>query len=210
MTGDGTAISKRFSTAGEVLSDAELVNLFRQGHESSFDAIVLRYQDRVFRFLVHMVGDRDDAADLAQETFVKAYKSLLQFRGHSSLYTWLYRIALNTSLNFLRKKKLRDIFYVYPAEGMAMESLPLSHCDPEHELERKQQIEAIEAAIRDLPPRQRSIFVMRHFDGLSHAETAEVVGTSQGAVRAGYFHAVRKLRAALRESAVAEAPAEER
>ena len=96
MTGDSTAISKRFSTASEIPSDAELVNQFLQGRESSFDAIVRRHQERIYRFLVQMVRDTDEAADLAQETFVKAYKSLHRFRGHSSLYTWLYRIALNT------------------------------------------------------------------------------------------------------------------
>ena len=207
MNGEATAITR--STTSGIASDAELVSLFRQGRESSFDAIVHRYQDRIFRYMVHMVRDTDEAADLAQETFVKAYRSLHRFRGHSSLYTWLYRIALNTSLNYLRKKKLRNRLFLDSEAGTLIENVPLHQCNPERELEIKQQIAAIQAAIRDLPPRQRSIFVMRHFDDLSHGEIAEVVGTSEGAVRAGYFHAVRKLRAALVETAAVESLAEE-
>ena len=207
MTGEATAITK--PTTSEITSDAELVNLFRQGRESSFDAIVRRYQDRIFRFLVHMVGDSDEAADLAQETFVKAYRSLHRFRGRSSLYTWLYRIALNTSLNYMRKKKLRNRLSLDTEAVTSIENRSLHACDPETELMRKQQVAAIQVAIRDLPPRQRSIFVMRHFDDLSHGAIAEVIGRSEGAVRAGYFHAVRKLRAALTESAAVEPRAEE-
>ena len=208
MTGETTAISK--PTASEITSDAELVNEFRQGRETSFDAIVRRYQDRIFRFLVHMVGDGDEAADLAQETFVKAYKSLHRFRGRSSLYTWLYRIALNTSLNYMRKKKLRNRWTLGFDVETSTENRALHHRDPESELVMKQQLAVVQAAIKDLPPRQRSIFVMRHFDDLSHGAIAEVVGTSEGAVRAGYFHAVRKLRSALTESTAVESCAKER
>ena len=207
MTGEATAITR--PTTSEITSDSELVNLFRQGRESSFDAIVRRYQDRIFRFLVHMVGDSDEAADLAQETFVKAYGSLHRFRGRSSLYTWLYRIALNTSLNYMRKKKLRNRLSLDTEAETSIENRALHARDPESELMMKQQLAAIQAAIRDLPPRQRSIFVMRHFDDLSHGAIAEVIGRSEGAVRAGYFHAVRKLRAALTESAAVEPCAEE-
>ncbi len=207
MTGEATAITK--PTPGETTSDAELVSLFRQGRESSFDAIVRRYQDRIFRFLAHMVGDSDEAADLAQETFVKAYRSLHRFGGRSSLYTWLYRIALNTSLNHMRRKKLRNRLFLDSEAETAIEHRRLHACDPESELMMKQRIAAIQAAIRDLPPRQRSIFVMRHFDDLSHAAIAEVIGRSEGSVRAGYFHAVRKLRAALTESTAGESGAEE-
>ena len=207
MNGEATAITK--PTTSEITSDAELVNLFRQGRESSFDAIVRRYQDRIFRFLVHMVGDSDEAADLAQETFVKAYRSLHRFRGGSSLYTWLYRIALNTSLNYMRGKKLRNRLSLDSEAETSIENRPLHACDPERELMMKQQIAAIQAAIRDLPPRQRSIFVMRHFDDLSHGAIAEVIGRSEGAVRAGYFHAVRKLRAALTGGTAGESRAEE-
>ncbi len=157
MIGDSAAISKRFSTASEIPSDAELVNLFRQGRESSFDAIVRRHQDRIFGFLVHIVRDSDEAADLAQETFVKAYKSLHRFRGHSSLYTWLYRIALNTYLNNLRKTKLRNLLHLDFEAVTRIEKHALHGCDPEEELVMKQQIAVIEGAIRDLPPRQRSI-----------------------------------------------------
>ena len=209
MSGDSTAISKRFPTASEITSDAELVDLFRQGRESSFDAIVRRHQERIYRFLVHMVRDSDEAADLAQETFVKAYKSLHRFRGHSSLYTWLYRIAMNSYLNYLRKNKLRNLLHLDSKAATYIENHPVHHFDPEEEQVMKQQIAVIESAIRDLPPRQRSIFIMRHYDDLSHGEIPEVVGTSEGAVRAGYFHAVRKLRAVLVESAAAESLAEE-
>ena len=180
------------------LSDDDLLNLFKRGTESAFDAIVKRYQDRIYRFTFQMVRDSDEAADLAQETFVKAYRSLHRFRGQSSLYTWLYRIASNTCVNYLRTKKIRKFLRLDHDVGEGgLELADWRVSNPEQVVLEQELLTRIESAIAGLPPRQKSIFVMRHFQELTHAEIAAVVGTSEGSVRAGYFHAVRKLRDAL-------------
>ena len=182
------------SSAGPMSDDAELLQRFRDGDESAFDVIVKSYHERAFQFVYRVVHDFDDAADIAQETFIRAYDKLERFRGQSGLYTWLYRIALNLSVNCLRKRKLRAMIGLDEAPLSALKS-PLG--DPEANLQDSLTRGRIDGAVAALPTRQRSIFVLRQYEGLTHAEIATIVGSSEGAVRAGYFHAIRKLRKAL-------------
>ena len=176
-------------------SDGRLVDRFRSGDEAAFDDIVRRYQERVYQFVCRVVGDAEDAADVTQETFIRAYDKLNRFRGDSGLYTWLYRIAMNMSINCLRERKLRTFV------GLDDPAVPELRAQggPEEDVAARELRGHIDAAIAKLPPRQRSIFVLRHFDELSHRDIALVVGSSEGAVRSGYFHALRKLRSALQD-----------
>ena len=174
--------------------DTELLRRFSEGDESAFDSIVKLYHERVFQFVYRVLQDFDDAADIAQETFIRAYDKLGQFKGRAGIYTWLYRIALNLSINCLRKRKLRTMVGLDEAPPAALKS---SLSGPESDLDDSTTRGRIERAVAELPTRQRSIFILRQYDGLSHGEIASVVGTSEGAVRAGYFHAIRKLRNSL-------------
>ena len=176
-------------------TDAELVALFQSGFEEAFDALVVRYQERLYQFACRLVGDPDEASDVAQEAFVRAYRKLAGFRSASGLYTWLYKIALNIGLNVLRKRKLRSFVGL---SGPAAPQLAVN-ATQEAEVAGAELRIRIEAAIEELPPKQRAIFVLRQYDELSHREIAGVMGSSEGAVRAGYFHAVRKLQAALQD-----------
>ena len=180
-------------TRHDAQTDAELVELFKSGFEEAFDAIVVRYQDRIYQFAVRLVGDPEEASDVAQDAFVRAYAKMRGFRGASGLYTWLYKITLNIGLNVLRKRKLRS--FVRLSEPSTPQ-LSIS-ANQEREFSSTQLRNRIEDAIAELPPKQRAIFVLRQYDELSHREIAGVVGSSEGAVRAGYFHAVRKLQASL-------------
>jgi len=181
------------------VSDARLVSRFVAGEEKAFDEIVRRYQERVFSFAFRMLQDFDQADDVAQETFVRAYQKLGRFRGDSTLFTWLYRIAYNLSINCLRKKKLWSFISGFGAGADSpMDEIPAPR-GPEEELNAYELRLQVDAAIGTLPSRQRSIFVLRHFQELSHRQIAGILGCSEGAVRAGYFHAVKKLQAALRE-----------
>ena len=158
------------------------------------------------RFVLRLVGDADEASDVVQETFVRAYERLADFRGGSGLYTWLYRIAHNQAISWLRKKKVRRFLRI-DSVGQGEEITPVqlvADDDPAADLERAEALQQIEVAIADLPPRQRSIFVMRHYEGMTHAQIAQVVGRSEGAIRAGYFHAVRKLRTAVQAAGLLE------
>ena len=176
-------------------TDTELVELFKAGFEEAFDAIVVRYQDRIYQFACRLVGDPDEASDVAQDAFVRAYDKLAGFRNASGLYTWLYKITLNIGLNVLRKRKLRT--FVRLSEPSAPQ-LSIS-AGQEVELSNGELRQQIDEAVADLPPKQRVIFVLRQYDELSHREIAEVVGSSEGAVRANYFHAIRKLQSSLEE-----------
>jgi RNA polymerase sigma-70 factor (ECF subfamily) len=175
------------------IADAELVRRAQDGQESAFDQIVLRYQERIVGLASRLVRDPDEAMDIAQETFIRAYRQMPRFRGDSALYTWLHRIAANLSINRLRRQKVLAFLSLDSA------ALPAAGPEPEEELERVEFRRQVDAAVAALPPRQRAIFVLRHFEQLSHRQIAEILGSSEGAVRAGYFHAVKKLQHALRD-----------
>ncbi|MFC1525282.1 RNA polymerase sigma factor [Candidatus Latescibacterota bacterium] len=172
-------------------SEAELLRRLRAGDESAFDIVVRRYQERIFRYVSRLVGDADEASDIAQETFIRAYGQIDRFRGESALYTWLYRIASNLSINALRKRGLRSFIGLDEAPSLVAAG------GPEEDLRAAQIRERVAEAVDQLPPRQRSIFILRQYDQLSHREISKVVGSSEGAVRAGYFHAVKKLQKSL-------------
>jgi len=174
-------------------SDARLLEQLRAGDGSAFEEIVRRYQERVYQYAYRLVQDPDEASDVAQETFIRAHGKLADFRGDASLNTWLYRIASNLGINALRKRRLRRY--------IALDQAPEVQASggPERDLADDEIRRRVEAAVALLPPRQRSIFILRQYEQLSHREIAGIVGSSEGAVRAGYFHAVRKLRDALRD-----------
>ena len=158
------------------------------------------------RFALRLVGDPDEASDVAQETFIRAYERIADFRGGSSLYTWLYRIAYNQAISLLRRRRVRRFLRLDRAEdlGAEVELQLIDANDAADQLEQAELLNYIDQAIKTLPPRQRAIFVMRHYQGMSHAQIAQVVGRSEGAIRAGYFHAVRKMRDAAREAGLLE------
>ena len=149
-------------------SDGDLVARFKSGDEQTFNSIVQRYQKRIFDLVFRFVRDFDETNDIAQETFIRAYAKLKGFRGASSLYTWLYRIALNLSLNHLRKKKLRS-FFSFDDPAVAE---PIARGGPDEDLAAAQIRDQVGNAIEKLPPRQRSIFILRQYERFSHREIA--------------------------------------
>jgi RNA polymerase sigma-70 factor, ECF subfamily len=175
--------------------DLALVERFKTGDEGAFNEIVRTHQKRVYFLCYRMVGVHEDAADLSQETFVRAYGALKKFDGRSGLYTWLYRIAVNLCLNQLKKPKSLSLDDEEAQEVQA----PPEQGSPEEALHRSQLNQAIARAVEALPPRQKAVFILRTNEGLSHEEIARMIHRSVGAVKATYFQAVRKLRVSLRE-----------
>ena len=180
----------------ETVDDLELVRRFKKGNESAFTGIVNRYNQRLLHTAKVILNDEDDAMDLTQETFVKAYFNLKGFREDSSLYTWLYRIVYNLCISHLRRKKIVSfISFDHHDDVMEFHS---SDPGPEKEYERKELKRSVIRAVNALPFKQRTVFTLKQVDGLTHREIAEIMGITEGAVKASYFHAIRKLQGMLK------------
>jgi RNA polymerase sigma-70 factor (ECF subfamily) len=171
------------------LSDSDLVEQYRQGREAAFNEIVLRYQEKIYWVVRRFLSDHDDADDVVQEVFIKAARSLSDFRGESSLYTWLYRIAVNLSLNAIRNKRVADFFRLDDVGDLADHS----GSGPDRDVDTEEQHRLIESAVRALPPKQRTVFVLRYYEELPYEEIASIMQTSIGGLKANYFHAVKKV-----------------
>ncbi len=170
-------------------SDEELVRLYQGGEESAFNELVLRYQEKIYWVARRFSNDHDNADDITQEVFCKMYESLKDFRGDSSLYTWLYRIGVNVSLNFLRRQKVREFFRIdemFDIEGDESEA-------PDSIVEKAEHQSLVEQAVASLPEKQRAVFVMRYYEELPYEQISGILKTSVGGLKANYFHAIRKV-----------------
>jgi RNA polymerase sigma-70 factor (ECF subfamily) len=177
-------------------SDLELVRLFQCGDDSSFNQLVLRYQEKVYWVARRFVNDHDSADDVTQEVFCKAFESLKEFRGESSVFTWLYRITVNIALNTIRRNRAREFFRIddlFDTEDTNVQA-------PDEAVERQEDRALIEQAIARLPNKQRSVFVLRYYEELPYEEIAKILKTSVGGLKANYFHAVRKIQEYLRRA----------
>ena len=175
-------------------SDLELVELFRSGNTEGFNEIVRRYQERIYWTARRLVGSHDDADDVVQDVFIRAHGALKDFRGDSSLYTWLYRITTNLSLNALRKKRIKEFLNFDDVVGRLDEVE--DHADTQ--LLRQEYQNLLEKAIDRLPARQKQVFVMRYNDELPYEEMAKMLHKSVGGLKASYFHALRKIQEFMR------------
>lgn len=184
-------------------SDAELVGAVLKGDQTSYRVIVDRYQGRVYAVIYGMVRNQEDARDLTQETFVRAYQNLSRFRVESGFYTWLYRIAMNTTIDHLRRQKKRaheafeDGVATRETGGVMSDGV---HMDgPGKSLERKRLHARLLSALDELPEDQRQVIVLREVDGLSYKEISEVLEIPEGTVMSRLFYARKKLQHALSE-----------
>lgn len=177
--------------------DKELILKFRDeaSRNWAFNQIMRKYQQRVYANIRKMVVDHDDANDLTQETFVKAWKHLANFREESQLYTWLYRIAANESLNFLSRKRRRFFVPLHDVRRELATKLDSGAGFTGDEIQLK-----LQKALLTLPDKQRLVFNLKYFEELTYEEMSEVTETSVGALKASYHHAVKKIEAFLAKS----------
>lgn len=184
-------------------TDAALVTRVLKGDQTSYRVLVDRYQGRVHAVIYGMVRNREDARDLTQETFVRAYQNLSKFRIESGFYTWLYRIAMNTAIDHIRRQKKRahEAFedgIATPETGSVMSDG--AHMEgPGRSLERKRLHARLLAALEELPEDQRQVIVLREVDGLSYKEISDVLEIPEGTVMSRLFYARKKLQHALGE-----------
>ncbi len=185
----------------ECPDDIELIERFRHGETDVFDTLFIRYQKRVYQLVQRFVSNHEDARDITQDAFIRAYQGLAKFKNQCQFYSWLYRITVNLCIDFLRKQARSEVL-IYESDDedtLPMASIPdLRSESPSKVVENKELREHIRKAIRKLPPKQRQIFILRHWDGLSLKDIAATVGRSDGTVKAHLFHAHRNLRKHLR------------
>ncbi|HSV88708.1 MAG TPA: sigma-70 family RNA polymerase sigma factor [Bacteroidales bacterium] len=172
------------------LSDEALLLSFKNAENPSkaFEQIVKKYQRQVYWLVRRMVICHDDANDIAQEVFIKAWKALPDFRGDSGLFTWLYRIASNEALSYLKKKKNREFLAMPDAENILATNTASEFFLSETEIEIK-----IQKAIDHLPEKQRLVFILRYYQEMKYEEMAVVLDTSVGALKTSYHHAAKKI-----------------
>ena len=172
--------------------DRVLVAAFNAGSQEAFAVIVNRYQRTVYQVCYRFVRNHEDAADLAQDVFVRAFKGLKQFKGDSALGTWLYRVGVNCCLNRLAVKRPRT-------ESIdEAQHIDQQRDDPLRAVVRSEKAAHVRQAIAQLPPKQRATLLLRVYQDLSHEEIATILGGSVGATKANFFHALGNLKRLLK------------
>jgi RNA polymerase sigma-70 factor, ECF subfamily len=186
--------------------DDDLIRQAQRGDRASFDSLVRRYDQSVLRLALHMLGNEQDAQDVHQEAFLKAYRHLGNFRFECSFYTWLYRIVTNLCLDHLRRRKSRreDPATMIDSRGdemdlMANISDTRSMANPARELDRIRMGECINEALAKLTPRERTVFELKHYQGLKLRTIGDMLNTTEETAKNTLFRATRKLRTNLAE-----------
>lgn len=183
----------------ETTSDSELVTLAQEGDTHAFDQLVRKYTPKLYGLIYNMTSNREDTADLLQDVFAKAYRSLKRFMGRSSFYTWIYSIAVNMTLNFLKKRgryhkvSLDDVdtgigndpefIKITTANGGTLREVNV------HELQKR-----LNEAMMSLSEDHRTVVTLYDIQGLQHAEISKILGVSEGTVRSRLFYAHRQLQ----------------
>ena len=178
-----------------------LVQRARQGDLEAYDDLIRRYQERIYATIYHMTSNHEDANDLAQESFIKAFQALKSFKGGSSFYTWLYRIAVNKTINFLKQRRNRTHISLNDLDFNAEHNPDLvaliSEKTPHREVNLAELQEKLNAALLKLSEPHRLVVVLHDVQGMSHDEIAKIMDCNIGTVRSRLFYARQQLQALL-------------
>ncbi|MGF1451944.1 MAG: sigma-70 family RNA polymerase sigma factor [Opitutales bacterium] len=183
-------------------SDLACVERVQAGDVAAFDQLVRRYRERLYSVMYNMVGNREDAADLTQDAFIRAFRSIRRFRRNASFYTWLYRIALNRATSHLRRHRARQFFSLdnFDEEAAPASEL-LGRLVARHKTDRatllRELQEKLNEAIHKLSVKHRTAVILHEIDGRSHAEIARITGTTEGTVRSRLHYAKQQLQVSL-------------
>ena len=186
----------------EADSDLEIVRRVQEGDVAAFDQLVLKYRGRVYSVIYNLTSNREDASDLTQDAFIKSFQSINRFQGQSSFFTWLYRIAVNSTLTHLRKNRLRTFFSfekINEDDKISSEVIAALTDDTaaDHETFARELQEKLNEAMQKLSIRHRTVITLFEIDGLGHQEIAEIMNCSVGTVRSRLHYAKQLLQAEL-------------
>lgn len=172
-----------------MLSDKELIEKFLAGDNNSFNILAKKYIDKIYWHARRILGNHFDADEIVQQVLVVMYNKLNSFNKDSALYTWIYKITYTRSLNLLKSNSVKRFFGIdgdhqqIPSENSAVENL-----------ENKEMLNLIDKALLKIPPKQREVFSLRHFEEFTYQEISDITGKSIGSIKANYFHAFNKLK----------------
>ncbi len=177
-------------------SDKELISFFSKDEKKNyaFNLLVRKYQERLYWHIRRIVINHEDTNDVLQNTFIKIFKGLDNFREDSKLYTWLYRIATNEAITFLNKKRKKYLLPIIDVENKLVDSLQSDVYFDGDEIQIK-----LQKAVLSLPKKQRLVFNMKYFEEMKYTEISEILNTSVGSLKASYFHAVKKIEDFIKE-----------
>jgi RNA polymerase sigma-70 factor (ECF subfamily) len=187
------------------VSEIDLVKQCQAGDTEAFDELVTRYRTRIFGMIYNMVHNEQDAWDLAQDSFLKAWKSIGRFRGKSSFYTWIYRIVMNVTIDWLRKKQIKGAGAEFDDAVQLKEIDPAAKTAPKADelpyqrMERTELRGKIDNAIAQLSPEHRAVILMKETEDMQYHEIAEALGCSIGTVMSRLFYARKKLQNLLKD-----------
>ncbi len=184
------------SVLEKISDDQQLIIAFKKPKqkEKAFKAIMLKYQERVYWLIRRMVIAHSETDDLVQDTFIKVWNNLDQYRGDAALYTWIYRIASNEALGHLRKKKKRFFLPIHDVNEELRQTLISEALYDEDHISFQ-----LQNALLALPEKQRLVFQLKYFEEMKYSEIAKVLETSVGALKASYHHAVKKIQTQLKD-----------
>jgi len=173
----------------DFVEDKDLVKEFLDGNEIAFKKLVDKYSQKIYWHARGMLNNHFDADEVTQEVIIVLYKKLYTFNFNSSLYTWIYRITYTRTLNFIRKKKVKEFFSISDEKYDNLKS----ENDIQNNFEQKDEIEKIEKVLQKISIKQREVFIMKNFEEMSYKEISEITGKSIGGLKANYFHALKKI-----------------
>ena len=201
------------NTNGEILpnpktlnadsTDSQLIELVNAGHTNAFNSLVTRYRDRIFSVVYNMTSNREDANDVTQDVFVKAFHNIHRFQQKSTFFTWLYRIAVNTAISFIKKNRSRQFFSLenFEEEGISgkLAEILSSRKHSRRELMLRELQEKLNEALQKLSVKHRTTVVLFEVEGLSHKDIGEILNCSEGTVRSRLHYAKNELQNYMKE-----------
>jgi RNA polymerase sigma-70 factor (ECF subfamily) len=184
--------------------DTALVQASQQGHLAAFDQLIARYHQRIYATLYHMTSSHEDADDLTQESFIRAFKGLKRFKGDASFYTWVYRIAVNLTINFLKKRSRRSYHLSLNDMDLQIEHHPdlvmfVSENTPRRDLRIQELHQKLNEAMQKLSDTHRLTVTLHDIQGMSHEEISGIMDCNVGTVRSRLFYARRQLQGLLKD-----------